>query len=486
MPGAMVKIILDKIYNKTVPKPINLRPGYDMEHVFNGPQTDEYRYEKVVEIEKQYDYLSIIRPHETPQQWADRIRGSLQELLSKREYSVYHVYCLFASFGQLKSKTFNVNGELFEDHFRYRKPSVHKSQMAICFKCWKLVKITEVEPRKVYYSGWGRWAYEVESEDLMKNHWNYSCFKAKTATIAKNTMSSAPNFEPTCISPTSYHSSGPSQRCSEPGVTSKVFMSSLRKVFPEIYGIHKLLGKYGISELSGIFFSRNFPRLYHLPIIEYMSSQPNFNEHYKNLLDQLPPSMKKDVWLRLTNCKNKPLSEEQVRGIHPDIEELLTREVNRYFNKKNRQKIKIEANTSSDGSSTLSRLDGFEKQLEEHELCVQQRENNIKKTIDAQVAEERKRLKDEYDALKYRLESEYNNCMVDMKQKTYSFKHQLESQHNSRSAELEKQYKSHISALDKANAVKDKEIGKLSSTISQLKNEKWDIKKTADSLSMIE
>ncbi|UZO07064.1 uncharacterized protein OCT59_027367 [Rhizophagus irregularis] len=227
MPGAMVKIILDKIYNKTVPKPINLRPGYDMEHVFNGPQTDEYRYEKVVEIEKQYDYLSIIRPHETPQQWADRIRGSLQELLSKREYSVYHVYCLFASFGQLKSKTFYVNGELFEDHFRYRRPSVHKSQMAICFKCWKLVKITEVEPRKVYYSGWGRWAYEVESEDLMKNHWNYSCFKAKTATIAKNTMSSAPNFEPTCISPTSYHSSGPSQRCSEPGVTSKVFMSSL-------------------------------------------------------------------------------------------------------------------------------------------------------------------------------------------------------------------------------------------------------------------
>ncbi|UZO14590.1 uncharacterized protein OCT59_006046 [Rhizophagus irregularis] len=124
-----------------------------------------------------------------------------------------------------------------------------------------------------------------------------------------------------------------------------------------------------------------------------MSSQPNFNEHYKNLLDQLPPSMKKDVWLRLTNRKNRPLSEEQ--------------------------KIKIEANTSSDGSSTLSRLDGFEKQLEERELCVQQRENNIKKTIDAQVAEERKRLKDEYDALKSRLESEYNNCMVDMKQQIY-------------------------------------------------------------------
>jgi len=208
----------------------------------------------------------------------------------------------------------------------------------------------------------------------------------------------------------------------------------------------------------------------------------NFNEHYKSLLDQLPPSMKKDVWLRLTTRKNKPLSEEQVRGIHPDIEELLTKEVNRYYNKKNRQKIKIEANVIPEGSSTLSRLDGFEKQLEDREALLRQKENNIKKTIEAQIAEERKHLKDEYDALKSRLEIEYNNCMVDMKQKTYSFKHQLESQHNSRSAELEKQYKSHISALDKANAVKDKEIGKLSSTISQLKNEKRNIKKTAESV----
>ena len=100
--------------------------------------------------------------------------------------------------------------------------------------------------------------------------------------------------------------------------------------------------------------------------------------------------------------KNNPLSEEQARGIRPDIEELLTREVNRYYKKKDRQKIKIEANTASDGSSTLSRLDGFEKQLEEREAKIKQKENNIKNTIEAQVAEERKRQKDEYDALKTR------------------------------------------------------------------------------------
>src|SRR5581483_4178706 len=203
MPGAMVKIILDKIYNKIVPKPINLHPGYDIEYVFNyQPQTDNYRYEKVVEIEKQYDYLSIIRPHETPQQWANRVRGSLQELLSKQEYSLYHVYCLFASFGQVKSTTYYVNGDLYSTPFEYHRPSVHKSQMAICFKCWKMVKITEVEPRKEYYSGWGRWAYKVESEDLMKNHWNYSCFKAKTTTMAENTIPSAPDLNPFRVSPT--------------------------------------------------------------------------------------------------------------------------------------------------------------------------------------------------------------------------------------------------------------------------------------------
>ncbi|RIB22682.1 hypothetical protein C2G38_2173396 [Gigaspora rosea] len=70
----MVKIIIDNIYNKRVPKPSNLRPGYDMEHVFKyRPLTDIYQYKKLVRIEKEYDYLSIIKPHETPQQWANRV-----------------------------------------------------------------------------------------------------------------------------------------------------------------------------------------------------------------------------------------------------------------------------------------------------------------------------------------------------------------------------------------------------------------------------
>ena len=169
-----------------------------------------------------------------------------------------------------------------------------------------------------------------------------------------------------------------------------------------------------------------------------MFDQLYFNDHYKDLLEQLPPSMKRDVWFRLTTRKNNPLSEEHARSIHPDIEKLLTNEINRYFRKKDRQKIKIEANTTSDGSSTLSRLDGYEKQLEEREALLKQKENNIKNIVEAQVREERKRQKDEYDVLKIRLEGEYNKCMIDMKQTTYSFKYQLENQHKSRTDDLER------------------------------------------------
>ena len=126
----------------------------------------------MIEIKRRYDDLSIISPYETPQQWADHIRTPLQELLSRKEYSIYHVFCLFASFGQGVTKMYyeHCTGELRDIPHEYRRPSVYKGQMAICFKCWKLVKITEVKPRKIYYNGWGRWAYEIVFEDLMKNH----------------------------------------------------------------------------------------------------------------------------------------------------------------------------------------------------------------------------------------------------------------------------------------------------------------------------
>ncbi|CAB4490276.1 unnamed protein product [Rhizophagus irregularis] len=149
----------------------------------------------MVEVEKINDNLSIISSYETPQQWAIRVKDDLQTLIAEGYRSFYHVFCLFGSFGQGVTKTYYNIWAGRELPISYHRPSVHKSQMAICFKCWKLVKITEAE----------------------------------TATIAKNTIPSDPNFEPACIPParqemislTSYQSSNCRSN------TSEIFISSL-------------------------------------------------------------------------------------------------------------------------------------------------------------------------------------------------------------------------------------------------------------------
>ena len=63
---------------------------------------------------------------------------------------------------------------------------------------------------------------------------SYEAYLSAKATIAENTMSCVPKFEPAYISPTrqetilptSYQSSSPSQRRSEQGITSEIFISS--------------------------------------------------------------------------------------------------------------------------------------------------------------------------------------------------------------------------------------------------------------------
>ena len=68
-----------------------------------------------------------------------------------------------------------------------------------------------------------------------------------------------------------------------------------------------------------------------------------------------------------------------------------------------------------------------------------------------------------------------------MNQMTYSFKHQLEDQ----PADLERQYKIRIVTLDKAIVEKDKEVGKLSSSLSRSKSEIKDFRKALSSIKKI-
>src|ERR1041384_5886919 len=168
MPGT---IILDKQFNKIVPKPINNRPGYDMKYV--SAYIVNYCYgtdlKKIIGIEWEYDTLSVVKPGQSLVAWAVSARIRLQELLANQRFSVYHRHCLFAGFG---------NGKMVNSD--YHRPGINKSNMTICFDCWKLVKITDIKPKKTYFSEWRRYGYEVKSEDLMKHHWDTECSKAKT------------------------------------------------------------------------------------------------------------------------------------------------------------------------------------------------------------------------------------------------------------------------------------------------------------------
>ncbi len=68
-PNKCIDIILDNDYNKIVSKPINLHLEYDIEYIRNRygfPYPSQF--EKMVEVKKIYDNLSIISLYETLQQ----------------------------------------------------------------------------------------------------------------------------------------------------------------------------------------------------------------------------------------------------------------------------------------------------------------------------------------------------------------------------------------------------------------------------------
>ncbi|RHZ79484.1 hypothetical protein Glove_144g56 [Diversispora epigaea] len=143
MPGFDITTFLDK-KDRTLPKPFNIRPGYDLKYVtsYIGHYFafDGKRYDELFDNERLFDNLSTIKHNETPVQWGIRVRIPLQNLLNAGKFSVYHRYCLFMSFGQGKFVNFD-----------YRRLRIHKSHMAICFDCWKLVKIDDVTPKKSFH-----------------------------------------------------------------------------------------------------------------------------------------------------------------------------------------------------------------------------------------------------------------------------------------------------------------------------------------------
>src|SRR6185437_6163734 len=73
-----------------------------------------------------------------------------------------------------------------------------------------------------------------------------------------------------------------------------------------------------------------------------------FHENYSSLLTQLPPSIIKAGWNRLTTQKKNPLSEREASSISSIIEAFLKHEVDRYQrNKKSRYNPTLEVEAES-------------------------------------------------------------------------------------------------------------------------------------------
>ena len=101
---------------------------------------------------------------------------------------------------------------------------------------------------------------------------------------------------------------------------------------------------------------------------------PTFHVYYSKQLNQLPHSIKIDVWRHLTSRKH-PLSIEQASSIHPEVEDLLNKAVGNYIKQKERQKMKP---ITSDCETLLRQ--------ENEELCISKRalEKKIEELLDLQ------------------------------------------------------------------------------------------------------
>ena len=172
MSGFDITTIIDK-KDKTLPKPYNNRPGFDMKYVVSYIShycgTYANKLNQIFDNERLFDTLSTIKQNETPVQWAIRVRIPLQDLLNSGKFSIYHRYCLFISYGKGKFVNFN-----------YYRPRIHKSHMAICFDCWKLIKIDNVNPKKSFHFTRQRYIDYLEPKDLMQEHWDHECNKPNT------------------------------------------------------------------------------------------------------------------------------------------------------------------------------------------------------------------------------------------------------------------------------------------------------------------
>src|SRR2546429_4323993 len=101
---------------------------------------------------------------------------------------------------------------------------------------------------------------------------------------------------------------------------------------------------------------------------------PSFHVYYSKQLNQLPRSIKIDIWRRLTSRKYQ-LSLEQASSIHPEVEDMLNQAVRKYIKKKEHQRMKP---ITSNCETSLRQ--------ENEELCISKQvlEKKIEELLDLQ------------------------------------------------------------------------------------------------------
>src|SRR6266542_4466626 len=96
---------------------------------------------------------------------------------------------------------------------------------------------------------------------------------------------------------------------------------------------------------------------------------PSFHIYYSKQVNQLPRSIKIDIWRHLTSQKYL-LSLEQASSIHPEVEDLLNKAVKNYIKKKEHQKMKpitsnCETSLRQENEELCTSKQVLEKKIEE-------------------------------------------------------------------------------------------------------------------------
>ncbi|RIA84660.1 hypothetical protein C1645_831915 [Glomus cerebriforme] len=205
-------------------------------------------YQKILEaLQALYDRYD----HETPEMWCSRIRDPFRKILKENlgvlSGNGYIIMCRkliertnsLSSGDSYRDNHFKgcINGDIISnEHARIKDifQSIDEKEFTI-WKYKQFILREEAEMKRLQLELFSQSTSHSEKDKLASVSYDggsgladYETYLLAKATVAKNTMPSAPNFEPACISPARQEVVLPTpyQSLDPKGTTSKIFISS--------------------------------------------------------------------------------------------------------------------------------------------------------------------------------------------------------------------------------------------------------------------